>query len=62
MTVLTKRKKRHARPRCEAMTVAGGRCQMHGNAYRDTGLLAMCVCTVHQQAPAVRHYRERKAA
>lgn len=61
MTVLTKRKKPDTRPRCEAMTVAGQRCQSHGNAYRDIGLLALCVCTVHQQAAAVRHYKERKA-
>lgn len=58
MAIFTKNKKPDTRPRCEARNGSKNRCQNHGNAYRDTGLLSICVCSVHERASTVRHYKD----
>lgn len=57
MAILTKTKPADHRPRCEARTASANRCQNHGNAYRDTGLLSICVCSRHDTS-GVRYYKD----
>lgn len=59
MVILTKTKARDTRPRCEARTTAANRCQMHGTAYRDLGLLSICVCGKHDH-DKVRYYKDTR--
>lgn len=43
MTVLTKTKPRHQRPRCEVIASRGGRCKFAGIQY----IAGVCVCRRH---------------